>query len=226
MRKRGDSAVTTSEYKVFSFEKINIYADYNFGDDPSELQSLEFENYTIYFKDRLRYKPKALTDAIFLQKDSVYRDLDRLRTYRQITNLNTFKYPNIQIIEDSTETKLISNIYLTARSKYSLGLNLDVTHSNIQRLGIGFSTSLITRNVFGGAETLSLSARGTFGLLSDTNLPEDFFSEIGADINLTFPRLWFPFFNTKKLVPYYMLPQTRISQEPVFKRILAWISKP
>ncbi|MGB5377924.1 BamA/TamA family outer membrane protein [Muriicola sp.] len=218
LRKRGDSAVTTSEYKVFSFEKINIYADYNFGDDPSELQSLEFENYTIFFKDRLRYKPKALTNAIFLQKDSVYRDLDRLRTYRQITNLNTFKYPNIQIIEDSTETKLISNIYLTARSKYSLGLNLDVTHSNIQRLGIGFSTSLITRNVFGGAETLSLSARGTFGLLSDTNLPEDFFSEIGADINLTFPRLWFPFFNTKKLVPYYMIPQTRISAGTSFQK--------
>ena len=218
LRKRGDSAVTTSEYKVFSFEKINVYADYNFGDEDSELQSQEFENYTIYFKDRLRYKPKALTDAIFLEKDSVYRDLDRLRTYRQITNLNTFKYPNIQIIEDSTQTKLISNIYLTARPKYSLGLNLDVTHSNIQRLGIGFSSSLITRNVFGGAETLSLSARGTFGLLSDTSLPEDFFSEIGADINLTFPRLWFPLLNTKKIVPYYMLPQTRISAGTSFQK--------
>jgi outer membrane protein assembly factor BamA len=218
LRKRGDSVVTTSEYKVFSFEKINIYADYNFGDEEGELQSQEFENYTIYFKDRLRYKPKALTDAIFLAKDSVYRDLDRLRTYRQITNLNTFKYPNIQIIEDSTQTKLISNIFLTARPKYSLGLNLDVTHSNIQRLGIGFSSSLITRNVFGGAETLSLSARGTFGLLSDTSLPEDFFSEIGADINLTFPRLWFPLFNTKKIVPYYMLPQTRISAGTSFQK--------
>jgi len=211
LRRRGDSAVTTSEYKSFSFEKINIYPDYSYNDDPNELQSREFENYTIYYKGKLRYKPKALTDAIFFEKDSIYRDLDKLRTYRQLNNLNTFKYPNIQILEDSTQSKLISNIYLTARSKYSLGLNLDVTHSNIQRLGIGFSSSLITRNVFGGAETLSLSARGTFGLLSDTSLPEDFFSEIGADINLTFPRLWFPIINAKKIVPSYMLPQTRIS---------------
>ncbi len=59
LRKRGDSAVTTSEYKVFSFEKINVYADYNFGDEEGELQSREFENYTIYFKDKLRYKPKS-----------------------------------------------------------------------------------------------------------------------------------------------------------------------
>ena len=218
LRKRSDTAITTSEYKVFSFEKINIYADYEFGDDPGTLQSREFENYTIYYKDKLRYKPKALTDAIFFEKDSLYRDLDRLRTYRQITNLNTFKYPNIQILEDSTQTKLISNIYLTARSKYSLGLNLDITHSNIQRLGIGFSSSLITRNVFGGAETLSLSARGTFGLLSDTSLPEDFFSEVGADINLTFPRIWFPLLNTKRIIPYFMLPQTRISAGTSFQK--------
>ncbi len=218
LRKRGDSAVTTSEYKVYKFKKINIYADYTFEDNSNELQSVEYNNYTIYFKDKLRYKPKALTDAIFLEKDSVYRDLDRLRTYRQITNLNTFKYPNIQILEDSTQTKLVSNIFLTARPKYSLGLNFDVTHSNIQRLGIGFSSSLITRNVFGGAETLSLSARGTFGLLSDTSLPEDFFSEIGGDINITFPRIWFPLINTKKIIPYYMLPQTRISAGTSFQK--------
>ncbi|WP_372973394.1 BamA/TamA family outer membrane protein [Muriicola sp.] len=217
LRKRGDTAITTAEYKVFSFDRINIFADYEFGDDPSTMQSTEYKNYTIYFKDRLRYKPKALTDAIFFEKDSLYRDLDRIRTYRQITNLNTFKYPNIQILEDSTQTKLVSNIFLTARAKYSLGLNLDVTHSNIQRLGIGFSTSLITRNVFGGAETLSLSARGTFGLLSDASLPEDFFSEVGADINLTFPRMWFPL-PTEKIIPYYMLPQTRISAGTSFQK--------
>lgn len=218
LRKRSNTAITTSEYKVFSFDKINIYADYEFGDETANLQSAEFENYTIYFKEKLRYKPKALTDAIFFEKDSLYRDLDRLRTYRQITNLNTFKYPNIQILEDSTQTKLISNIFLTARPKYSLGLNLDITHSNIQRLGIGFSSSLITRNVFGGAETLSLSARGTFGLLSDTSLPEDFFSEVGADINLTFPRIWFPLLNTKRIIPNFMLPKTSISAGTSFQK--------
>jgi outer membrane protein assembly factor BamA len=218
LRKRSDTAITTSEYKVFSFDKINIYADYEIGDETENLQSAEFENYTIYFKEKLRYKPKALTDAIFFEKDSLYRDLDRLRTYRQITNLNTFKYPNIQILEDSTQTKLVSNIFLTARPKYSLGLNLDITHSNIQRLGIGFSSSLITRNVFGGAETLSLSARGTFGLLSDTSLPEDFFSEVGADINLTFPRIWFPLLNTKRIIPNFMLPKTSISAGTSFQK--------
>ncbi|MGB5818360.1 MAG: BamA/TamA family outer membrane protein [Saonia sp.] len=211
LRQRDGGTFTTSEYKVHRFDQINIFADYTYVNSGDELQSIDYENYTIYYNDKLRYKPKALTDAIFLEKDSIYRDLDRLRTYRQITNLNTFKYPNIEFIEDSTGTKLTSNIYLAPRKKYSLGMNFDISHSNIQRLGVGFSTSLITRNVFGGAETLSVSAGGTFGLLSDDSLPEDFFSEIGGDINLTFPRIWFPLLNTKKIIPYYMLPQTRMS---------------
>lgn len=218
LRQRNDTLGTQGAYRVHRFEKVNIFADHSFGDNPQELQATEFEDYTIYYKGRLRYKPKALTDAVFLTRDSVYRDIDRLRTYRQITNLNTFKYPNIEFIEDSTGTKLISNIYLSARPKYSLGMDFDITHSNIQRLGVGFSTSLITRNVFGGAETLSLSARGTFGLLSDKSLPEDFFSEIGGDINLTFPRIWFPFIDTKRIIPYYMLPQTRVSAGTSFQK--------
>ncbi len=218
LRLRGDNALTTSEYKVHHFDKVNIYADHVFDDDKESLESVEYEDYTIYYKDKLRYKPKALTEAIFLAKDSIYRDLDRIRTYRQITNLNTFKYPNIEFIPDSTQTRLTSNIYLAARSKYSLGLDFDITHSNIENLGVAFSSSLITRNVFGGAETLSLSARGSFGLLADKSLAEDFFSEIGGDVNLTFPRIWFPLINTKKIIPPYMLPQTRVSIGTSFQK--------
>lgn len=217
LRRRGDTT-TTEDYKVFRFGKINIYADYVFDIDPGELQALDFENYTIYYKDKLHYKPKALTDAIFLERDSIYRDIDRIRTYRQITNLNTFKYPTIEFVEDSTGQQLVSNIYLAPRPKYSLGLNFDITHSNIQSLGVGFSTSLITRNVFGGAETLSLSARGTFGLLREEISNESFFSEIGGDINLAFPRIWFPFLNVQKVIPSYMLPQTRINAGTSFQQ--------
>ena len=218
LRRRSDTLVTTSAYKVFTFNKINIYADYTFQDADSELQSLEHKDYTIYYRNKLRYNPDALTDAIFMKKDSVYRDIDRLRTYRQITNLNTFKYPNIEFIEDSTQTRLSSNIYLAPRPKYSLGLDFDITHSNIQQLGIGFSTSLITRNVFAGAETLAISAGGTFGLLSDDTSSENFFSEIRGDVNLTIPRMWFPLFNAKRIVPAFMLPQTRITIGTSFQK--------
>ncbi|MDC6384309.1 outer membrane protein assembly factor [Flagellimonas taeanensis] len=217
-RSTTDSSDTNAPYRIARLKKINIYADYAINGDSDSLKTLEYDNYTIHYHDKLRYRPKALTDAIFFQKDSIYRDLDRIRTYRQITNLNTFKYPNIEFIADSTQTELISNIYLAAKPKFSLNLNFDVTHSNIQQVGTAFSTSVITRNVFGGAETLNISARGSIGLLSDASLSnETFTSELGGDINITFPRIWFPF-NTESIIPGYMLPQSRLLAGTNFQR--------
>ncbi|MEX0315890.1 MAG: BamA/TamA family outer membrane protein [Allomuricauda sp.] len=210
-RSLNDSSTVDNTYKIHRFKKINIYADYQFGGNPDSLKSIEHENYTIYYNDKLKYKPKALTDAIFFEKDSIYRDLDRIRTYRQITNLNTFRYPNIEFIPETGEATLTSNIYLAPRPKFSLNLDFDVTHSNIQQVGTTFGTTVVTRNVFGGAETLNISARGSIGLLNDRNpslSSGTFTSEIGGDINITFPRIWFPF-NTEKIIPYYMLPQSR-----------------
>jgi hypothetical protein len=45
---------------------------------------------------------------------------------------------------------------LTPRKKYSFGTSLDITHSNIQDIGIALSVSETIRNVF-GAETLEAS---------------------------------------------------------------------
>ncbi|MHA7830412.1 MAG: translocation and assembly module lipoprotein TamL [Flagellimonas sp.] len=217
-RSTSNSTDPVNPYKVARHKEINIYADYNINGDTDTLQRETYENYNIYYSGKLRYRPKALADAIFFEKDSIYRDLDRIRTYRQITNLNTFKYPNIEFIPDSTQTGLETNIYLAAKSKYSLNLNFDVTHSNIQQIGTAFSASVITRNVFGGAETLNISARGSIGLLSDASLSdENFTSELGGDINITFPRIWLPF-NTERIIPYYMLPQSRLSAGTNFQR--------
>ncbi len=219
LKKRGDTTTQASSvaYKVHRFKKINIYADHLFTNSKDSLKSVDYKNYTIYYKNKLRYKPKALTNAIFLEKDSIYRDIDRIRTNRQITNLNTFKYPSIQFTPDSTDTQLTTDIFLAARPKYSFAIDTDVTHSSIQNVGLAFSSSLITRNVFGGAETLSISARGSFGIFggeaNDKNI-----SEVGADVNLTFPRIWLPLINTKKIIPYYMLPETRIAMGTSFQK--------
>ncbi len=214
----GDTTQSTSPYRIHRLKNINIYADYDVNQNTDSLQYITYDNYTIYFKDKLKYSAKALTDAVFLERDSIYRELDKIRTYRQISNLNTFKYPNVLVEEDTIPSYLNANIFLSPRTKYSLGLDLDVTHSNIQQIGTAFSASVTTRNVFGGAETLSISARGSVGLLSDDGPSDgDFTSELGGDASITFPRIWLPF-NTEKVIPYYMLPQSRLSAGTNFQK--------
>ncbi|MDL5514969.1 BamA/TamA family outer membrane protein [Arenibacter sp. M-2] len=214
LKTRTDNALSTSEYKVHTFKKINIYTNYTFNNGLDSLNKVDYKDFTIYYQGKLRYKPKTLTDAVFLKKDSIYREINRIRTYRQITNLNTFKYPNIEFVADSTDSELTANIYLSPRPKYSLGTDFDVTHSNIQFLGIGFSPSLQARNLFKGAENLSISGRISIGASSDPDIADNrFFNilETGADINLNLPRIWFPFVNTSRIIPNYMLPKTKLS---------------
>ena len=85
---------------------------------------------------------------------------------------------------------LIAKIYLTPRKKYSFGYTLDFTHSNIEDFGITGSITETIRNVFNGAETLELSARGNIGASNDIADSNDSFfnvSEYGVDAKLNFP---------------------------------------
>lgn len=220
LKKRDENSVTSSEYKVFKFDKINVYTDYLSDESDGKLKFERFGDYTIFYRNKLRFKPKTLTNAIFFKKDSVYRDIDRIRTLRQMTSLNVFKYPTLNFEEDSTQTNLSANIYLATKSKYTFAPNFEVTRSNIRKVGVGLGLSLLIRNVFKGAENLNLSASGSFGLLSrETNTDTgNSFSEIGADANLTFPRIWLPFINTDRIVPNYMLPQTNLSIGTSFQK--------
>ena len=212
LKRRANDSLITSKYKIYHFGEINIYPDFDYNLKNKNLKSTNYQGYTIHYRGKLPYKPKALTEAIFFKKDSIYRDIDKAHTYRQIANLNTFKYPNIETIPNTADTKLITNIFLASKKKYASKLDANITHSSIQRIAIAFSSSLFMRNVFGGAETLSLTARESIGLLSDNYISEeDFVSETRGDINLVFPRIWFPLINTKKIIPPYKLPQTRIS---------------
>lgn len=201
-------------YKIHHVKEVNIYADYSFNNSQDSLSSISYDGYTIYFKDQLKYRPKALTDVIAILPDSVYKESDRSLTAKQINNLKVFKYPNINYSYlDSTDSHLRTNIYLNPRPRFSLGFSSDLLHSNIQDIGISLSTSLIARNIFRGAETLDIAFRGTFGSSSDfKNTESGFFNiaEFGADIGLNIPRIFFPL-NTNGIIPKSMTPETRFS---------------
>ncbi|WP_036196447.1 translocation and assembly module lipoprotein TamL [Maribacter antarcticus] len=218
LKKRGENEVTTAEYKVEKINHIDVYTDYLSSDKKDSLIAVEYGDYTIYYSDKFQIRPKTLANAIFFKKGNTYRDLDKIRTSRQLNSLNIFKYPNIIFEEDSSANSVNTSIYLAPKTKYSLGTNFDVSRSNIRRLGVGVNASLLIRNIFKGAENLSISGDATFGLLSSPSFQEDFFSEIGGDITLDFPRIWFPFLNTNKLIPNYTLPKTRVAIGTSFQR--------
>ncbi|MDT7827962.1 BamA/TamA family outer membrane protein [Pricia sp. S334] len=220
-KKRGDSAITTTPYQIYRFNNINIYTDYLFDERDREQKFIRFGDYNIFYRDKLRFNPNTLANAVFFERDSVYRDIDRTRTYRQITNLGVFKYPTITSIPNEEEATLDTNIYLAARPRYSLGMSFELTRSNIQQVGLALNPALQARNLFGGAENLSISGRVSIGNSNDRSITDNRFfniQEFGADANLDIPSIWFPFYDTKKIIPSYTLPRTRISLGSSFQK--------
>lgn len=214
--KKGDSLIQIP-FKLYKISEVNIFTDNTSSKNKLKVaDSVTYNNFNLYSSDKLNYRPKALTDAVFITKGSMFSDTRRLLTSRAISNLRVFNYPSIQYTEDkrdTTGTSLIANIVLTPRKKFNFNLTADFMHSNIQDFGIAGSMALSIRNIFRGAEILEISTRGNIGSSKDLANPDDVFfniSEYGADVKLSFPRIFFPL-KTDRLIPKIMFPNTLAS---------------
>lgn len=213
-----NDTIRTFPFKVHKISEVNIITDYSFSKREQAFKDsiVTPEGYNLLAYDKINYKSKALTDILSLKRGDIYRDIDRTKTLTRLSRLGTFKYPSIQYIEDprdTTRTDLIASIRLTPLEKYKLRADFDASTSNIQNIGIAGFSSLLIRNIFRGAETLEISARGSIGASDDVaNTDDGFFniSEIGGDLSLTFPRIFFPV-NTRKLIPADWQPSTRFN---------------
>ena len=210
---RTQDSIRRVPFKVYNIKDVNIITDYTFENRNKPFQdSISYNGYKLFSYNKMRYNPKAITDAVFITPGTVFKDLDRTRTYRHLNELRTFKYPNIEYIENPDNT-LTDTIRLTSLKKFSLSFSADVSQSNIQTVGFSLNPSLLIRNIFRGAETLQISAIGSIGASKDAREEGDPFfdiNEYGVDFKLTIPRLFSPF-NTEHIIPKYMLPSTRIS---------------
>ena len=210
---RQQDTIISEPFNIYKIKDVNIYTNGSFKNRNKEItDSIRYNGYNLYSVGKMRFKPKALTNAIFITPKEVFRDINRTRTYRKISDLRTFKYPNIEYVENPDNT-LTTNIYLTPIKKLRFGFSAEASQSNIQTVGLSFNPSLLIRNLFKGAETLEISGIGSIGASKEANNDRDQFfdiNEIGANFRLTIPRIFSPF-DTEKIIPKYMFPTTRIS---------------
>lgn len=210
---RDGDIVTKKPYKVHYLNDVRIFTDYDYTTDTKSLDSLTYRGITIFYKDKLKYKPRILEMASALEKSAVYTDEDRGLTYKQINNLRIFKYPNIEFKypkNDTLQNLLDVNIYLAPLDKFSLRLTNEIKRSEIEQFGVTLGTSFATRNAFRRSEILELNLQGTFASQKNSEDKRFFnMSEISGDIRLVFPEILFVL-NTSRIIPYSMTPQTML----------------
>ncbi|MDA0774224.1 MAG: BamA/TamA family outer membrane protein [Bacteroidetes bacterium] len=212
INRAGDRVISTP-YTLSRIKKIDLYILNPKYESLPRWDSLSHEGVTIFYKGKLSYRPQALTDAIFISKDSLYSEQQRNLTYRYFNQLRNFKYPSIVFDTTDNPTALETTIYLNPKERFSLGLDLDLSHSNIQDFGIGSGISLAIRNLFKSTDVLELSLKNTLGSSKNAANPNDrFFNlfELGVDAKLKFPKILVPF-ESEGIIPKTMNPQTDIS---------------
>lgn len=199
-------------YEIKKIDQINIYVESldELSNIESFTDSINYNGINIFSKGSLNYSPKSITEPIFFKKGENYSEDNKLLTSRYFSNLGNFKYP--RILMEEKDSSLISSIYLLPRNRFSLGFDLDFTHSNIEDFGISFGTNLIIRNIFRGTENLSINLKNSIGASKDIGIPDDsFFNlfELGGNINLRIPRAILPI-NTETIIQKDMNPVTNI----------------
>lgn len=201
------------QLQVHRISTVKVYPDYTYAQrNDSPKDSVYFNDYQIFGFEKINYKPRYLTNAIFIDPGDVYSDESRNKSLIRLGQLRTFKYPDLRFTEDltdSTGTSLIANFYLTPLPKFNASVNFDVSRSNIQKFGVAGGGSLLMRNVLGGMETLQLSGRGSIGASATPDDATAFFdiTELGVDLNFSLPRIFFPL-RTGNFIKPEMAPST------------------
>lgn len=209
-----DGRYLEKPYRVHTIKEVNVYPDYSFTkkDEPIT-DTITYKGINFLTYGKLRYNPKYLSQSIFLKQDEIYKDTLRNLTRTHLKSLKNFKSTNIKFSTiPGTDNELKMDVLLAPIEKYTLGLETELTHSNIRNFGVSGKFSITNRNTFKGAELLKLSLLGSW--FNSNNGPG---WEIGADASVEIPRLVAPF-GLSKFVPKEMSPRTLFSLGSSFQK--------
>lgn len=194
----GDSAKNHYQYKI---NKINFITDYNVL-QTSALSSVEvndsvhYNGYPIYYKDRLYLRPKVLTDNLKFKTGDLYDERAVQKTYTSFGRLTALKYTNIRFFETQIgdSTMLNSYVMLTKSKHKSVSFELEGTNS-AGDLGAAASVAFQHRNLFRGSETFMIKFRGAYEAISGlgTGYKNHNYTEYGVETSINFPNFLFPF---------------------------------
>ena len=201
-------------FKVHTIKEVNVTTDYSFAKkNETPTSSISYGGINFLANDKLKYNPKYLSESIFLKPGEIYKDTLRRLTRTHLKSLQNFKSTNINFsLVPGTDDELIMDVFLAPLEKYTLGLETELTHSNIRNFGISGKFSITDRNIFRGAEILKMSILGSW--FNSNNGPG---WEIGADASIEIPRFVAPF-GLAKFVPKEMSPRTLFSLGSSFQK--------
>ncbi len=230
---RQHSADTPQNHHQYKVGKVSFITDYNVMQtsvlsDININDSIHYNGFPIYYKDKLYLRPKVLTQNLQITPGDFYREQDVQRTYSNFGRLSALKYTNIRFFETQPADSNMVNAYvmLTGNKHRSVSYEMEGTNS-AGDLGAAASVSFQNRNIFKGSETFMVKLRGAYEAISglQTEYNHENYKELGAETSISFPRFMFPFlssdFKQKIRATTEFGLQYNYQMRPEFSRIVA-----
>lgn len=192
---------TPKEHFQYKINKINFITDYDVLQS-SALSSIEindslhYNGFPIYYKDKLYLRPKVLVDHLRFASGDLYDERNVQKTYTYFGRLSALKYTNIRFFEtqNGDSTQLNCYVMLTKSKHKSISFELEGTNS-AGDLGAAASVSFQHRNLFRGSETFMVKFRGAYEAISglQPGYKNHNYTEYGVETSINFPNFLFPF---------------------------------
>ena len=167
----------------------------------STIESKNFR-YT-YNGKKAPVKPGALLRNIQIRPGETYSYEKQQKAFKQLGQMNIFSNINFTLAPRGESDTLDINITTQLDKPYDFTFELNATSKSNDQIGPGSKISLARKNVFRGGETLKFSLNGSYEWQTDKNVKGRAAVinswEIGADVSLSFPRLFFPLLHRKYL---------------------------
>lgn len=167
--------------------------------DTLKLRSLTY----IYNEKKVPVRPGAILRNTFLRKGELYSQEKQQLSLQQLSKLNIFNSINFGFTARENSDTLDMNITARLDKPYDFLFELNATSKSNSQIGPGSKISLSRNNIFRGGEILKFTLQGSYEWQTDGSLKgrQAVINswEIGGDVSLTFPRLYFPIIQRRYL---------------------------
>lgn len=183
--------ITDGEDQDLLADTLNIHA----------VDSVDYKGITVLYGEDRYLRPSILEEKCFLVPGQIYNSNNVNRTYDALSQLAILKYINIMmrpVGEENGLGLLDAYIFLDKTRKQSVTLELEGTNSEGD-LGFGVGATYQHRNLAHRGEVFTTKIRASYESLSGNleGLINNNYTEVGAELGLTFPRFEFPFLSSQ-----------------------------
>jgi outer membrane protein assembly factor BamA len=175
--------------------------------------SIRFDGISIRSHEKY-FKPEFIARSIYFREGDTYSTTKHQQTIRRLNSYGVFKFINLQFAadKDTIKPQLDLMLELTPMKEVSLDLEGNVVTKSTGFSGPGVVATLAHRNLWGGANKLSLKLEGgvewQWGTKTSSSLGTVSYNA-GISSSIVFPRVIKPFklFSTN----HFNMPQTTVT---------------